>query len=302
MGTSARIAVVNLATSHDKEANLAKILSFVDEAGAKNSDLVVFPECALQGYPYLTGAHNGDEFAYLYETAERIPGPATELVAEAAARHGLVVVFGMTELAGTLGPAGLLFNAVATVGPEGVLSVYRKVHTGDIEKALWYRGTAFPVVDTPIGRIGSIICYDVVFPEATRALALRGAQILLMSTVWLPQGTGCPAFEMGYDLLTRARALENQLWLAVACGTGRDPETGLEYLGHSRIVDPYGQVILELGVEEGLGIATIDVEGEILRARARGWFGQVFLRDRAPETYRIIADPSVYAPDPLLGC
>ena len=128
-----------------------------------------------------------------------------------------------------------------------------------------------------------------------------GAQILVMSTVWLPSGTGQPAFEIGYDLLTRVRALENQVWLVVACGTGRDPDTGLEYLGHSRIVDPNGQVVLELGVEEELGVATVDVEGEILRARAGGWFGQVFLRDRAPEAYGIVADPAVFSPEPLLG-
>ena len=299
MSGNSTIAVVNLETRHDRAANLAKILAFIDEAASKGAQLVVFPECALQGYPFGTGAHDEEEFAYHYAHAEPIPGPATEAVREAARRYGLVVVFGLTELAGTLGPAGLLFNAVATVGPEGVLAVYRKVHTGDVEKQVWHRGAAFPVVDTPVGRIGSIICYDLVFPEATRALALQGAQLLVMSTVWLPNGSANPAFELGYDLFTRGRALENQVWLAVAGQTGRDPDTGMEYLGHSRLVDPNGQVVLELGEEEGVGVASVDIEGEILRARARGWFGQVFLRDRAPETYGVLVDAGLYRPDPL---
>ncbi len=83
--------------------------------------------------------------------------------------------------------------------------------------------------------------------------------------------------------------------------TGRDPDTGMEYLGHSRVVSPNGEVILDLGVEEGVGVATIDVQGEILRARAGGWFGQVFLRDRAPEAYGALVDTSLYAPSVVAG-
>jgi predicted amidohydrolase len=283
-------------TQHDKAANLEKIIRLVGEAAADGAKLLVLPECALQGYPYGTGSHDPNEFLYHYEQAETIPGPSTERLVEAARDNGMIIVFGLTELAGSFGPAGLLFNSVATVGPEGVLAVYRKVHTGDVEKQIWHRGADFPVVDTPFGRIGSFICYDLVFPEATRVLALRGAEILVMSTVWLPNAPANPAFELGYDLFTRARALENQVWLLVSGQTGRDPDTGMEYLGHSRVVSPNGEVVLELGVEEGIGVATIDVHGEILRARARGWFGQVFLRDRAPETYGPLVDSSLYAP------
>jgi len=207
----------------------------------------------------------------------------------------MTIVFGLTELAGTLGPAGLLFNSVAIVGPDGLLGVYRKVHTGDVEKQIWHRGSDFPVVETSVGRLGAFICYDVVFAEAARILALKGAELLVMSTAWVPTPDN-PALALGYDLFTRARALENQVWLAVSDQTGRDVDTGMEYLGRSRIVDPNGEVILELGQEEGLGVATIAIQEGIIASRARGWFGQVFLRDRAPDTYQLLADRGIYSP------
>ncbi len=116
-----------------------------------------------------------------------------------------------------------------------------------------------------------------------------------MSTAWVPTPDN-PALALGYDLFTRARALENQVWLAVSDQSGRDVDTGMEYLGRSRIVNPNGEVILELGQEEGLGVATIAIEEGIIASRARGWFGQVFLRDRAPDTYQLLADRGIYSP------
>jgi predicted amidohydrolase len=106
---------------------------------------------------------------------------------------------------------------------------------------------------------------------------------------------------LGYDLFTRARALENQVWLAVSNQTGTDVDTGMEYLGRSRIVNPNGEVVLELGREQGLGVATLDIEEGIIASRARGWFGQVFLRDRAPETYQLVADRRIYSPPIATG-
>lgn len=291
-----KVAVANMQTRHYKKANLAKIVRLVEEAAAQHADLLVLPECCLQGYPSGTGNHDGDEFVYHYKEAETVPGPSTRAVQEAARDHNLIVIFGMTELAGTLGPGGLLFNSVVTVGRDGVLGVYRKVHTGDLEKQLWQRGTDFPVIDTSIGRIGSLICYDIVFPEAPRTLALRGAEMIAMSTAWAPSSPSNRAFERGYDLLTCCRALENQVWLVVAAQTGTDPDSGAEYLGCSRVVSPTGEVILDLGSDEGLGVASIDVREGIIQARARGWFGQVFLRDRAPESYGAIGDASLYSP------
>jgi predicted amidohydrolase len=294
------IAVANLQTRHNKAANLRAIRSFIKEAASKKVQLLVFPEGALQGYPSGTGNHDADEFAYQYSEAETIPGPSTEVIVRDARAHGMTVVFGLTELAGTMGLAGLLFNSVAIVGPDGLLGVYRKVHTGDVEKQIWHRGSEFPVVDTSVGKIGAFICYDVVFAEAARILALQGAGILVMSTAWVTTPNNPPLL-LGYDLFTRARALENQVWLAVSNQTGTDVDTGMEYLGRSRIVNPNGEVVLELGREQGLGVATLDIEEGIIASRARGWFGQVFLRDRAPETYQLVADRRIYSPPIATG-
>ena len=294
------IAVTNLQTRHDKAINLRAIRSFIKEAASKKVQLLVFPEAALQGYPSGTGTHDADEFAYQYSQAETIPGPSTEVIARDARAYGMTVVFGLTELAGTLGPGGLLFNSVAILGPDGLLGAYRKVHTGDVEKQIWHRGSDFPVIETSVGKIGAFICYDVVFAEAARILALKGASILTMSTAWVPTPNN-PPLTLGYDLFTRARALENQVWLAVSDQTGTDVDSGMEFLGRSRIVNPNGELVLELGREEGLGVATLEIEEGIIASRARGWLGQVFLRDRAPETYQIVADRGIYSPPVATG-
>src|SRR5205814_722819 len=104
----ATIAVANMQSQHDKTANLDKILRFIEEASLHGAEFLVLPECALQGYPYGTGSHDADEFAYQYEHAETVPGPSTDRVVEAAREHEMVVALGLTELAGSLGPAGLL--------------------------------------------------------------------------------------------------------------------------------------------------------------------------------------------------
>lgn len=270
--------------SSSKSANLAAIELCVREAASQGVELLILPECAVQGYPVGLGGADLDVYERQLREAEPVPGPATERLARLAAEHELELVVGLTERPTEPGSAGRLFNTAVFIGPNGVRARYRKVHTGGVEKCLWSRGADWTVVDSVVGKVGLLICYDLVFPEATRCLALAGAQLLAMSTAWAADTTPEGTFREGYELFTRARALENQVFLVSANLVGGEEA----FYGHSRIVDPCGQVIAE-SEGPGIAVAELDVEAEVLRARAQGWFGQVFLSDREPRAYETLA-------------
>jgi predicted amidohydrolase len=281
MASPVKVAAACLAVQRDPQANLDAICGLIAEAAVQNVKLIVFPECAVQGYPLGLGKPDLDEYQYQLQSAETIPGRATDRIAHAAAEHRLQVVVGLTEMSTSAGEAGRLYNSTALVGAGGVLSRYRKVHTGGVEKCLWNRGREWVVAESAAGKIGLLICYDLVFPEAARSLCLDGAELLVMSTAWANSAE--PTFSRGYDLFTRCRALENQVFLVSANLVGGE---GLGFLGHSRIVDPRGQIMAE-SKGPGLAVAAIDIVADLCEARAKSWFGQVFLKDREPATYKV---------------
>jgi predicted amidohydrolase len=277
-----KVAAACLAVGRDPQSNLDTICGLIAKAGAQKASLVVFPECAVQGYP--TGLLKGDldEYEYQLRTAETVPGPATERIAQAAAEHGLQVVVGLTEASDVAGEAGRLYNSAVLIDGGGVIARYRKIHTGGVEKCLWNRGREWVTTGSAVGRIGLLICYDLVFPEGARSLCLEGAQVLVMSTAWADSVE--PTFARGYDLFTRCRALENQVFLISANLVGGE---GLGFLGHSRIVNPRGEIMAETKAA-GLAFAEIDIAADLVEARAKSWFGQVFLKDREPATYKVL--------------
>jgi predicted amidohydrolase len=274
------VGVVAYEAAATPQENVTRICAMIRDAVAQGLDLIVFPECAVQGYPTRLGVPDLDQFETHNRFAEPIPGPATRRIAEALGESRACAVVGLTERADTAaGENDELFNSVALINQSGVIGKYRKVHTGGVEKCLWQRGDRPVVASSPVGRLGFLICYDLVFPELARTLVLSGAQLLVMSTAWA--NTEDPTFVRGYDLFTRARALENQVFLASANLAGG---TGLGFHGHSRIVDPRGDVIAE-SVGPGIAVASIDLIADTSRLRARSWLGQVFVRDREPRAY-----------------
>jgi predicted amidohydrolase len=281
MSGAVKVAAACIEVQRSPEANLSTVCSAIADAARRGVCLIVFPECAVQGYPLGLGQPDLDEYEHQLRFAEPVPGPATDRIARAAAEHDMQIVVGLTESASEAGEAGRLYNTSVLIGQGGVLARYRKVHTGGVEKCLWNRGREWVVADSVAGRLGLLICYDLVFPESPRSLAVQGAEILAMSTAW--GNTIEPTFTRGYDLFTRCRALENQVFLISANLTGG---AGLGFYGHSRIVDPRGQVVAE-SVGPGLAIADIDVAADLAEARARSWLGQVFLKDREPATYKV---------------
>lgn len=291
--TETTLAAANMKIVHDKRRNLKRILELIDEAAGQGVDMLVLPEVGLQGYAdfaFPTGSREcADQKQYYYREAETIPGPATERIAEAASRHGMTIQLGLAE---RTVHGNVIFNSAALVGPEGLIGVYRKVHN-TFEFPYFSPGEATPVFDTPQGRVGSIICYDLCFPELVRSFALRGAHLILMSNAWPMKGHDRETDYHGYamDLAAKANAFFNQSWLVISnhCETGVYSQK-LDYYGGSQIVDPYGKVVAYLGQEEGLVVHKSDLEAVMLESRTTGFFGLNLLQDRRPEHYSDIVD------------
>jgi predicted amidohydrolase len=210
----------------EKERNLATCIARMEEAAAAGARLLVLPECAIPGYMF----DSGDEAVPF---AEEIPGPSTEALEREAARLDLHVVCGLLERDGDS-----LRNAAVLIGPGGLIGTYRKTHLPFLGVDRFVvPGDALPVFETPLGRIGIEICYDLRFPEVTRTLALRGADIVAHPTNF-PM-----AAQIQTELITVARAAENRIYLLTANRVGK--ERWAEFCGRSQIVDPYGVRVAE---------------------------------------------------------
>lgn len=249
----------------DVAENLEIVTSAMDAAAQDGVRLLVFPECALTGY--------------IFETAEQVRGvalpqddPVFERLTKVCRSLDLWISVGFLERS----PSGV-HNSVCLIGPDGVQGSYRKTHIpalGADHFVLPGRQLEPPVFRTPMGRVGLLICYDLRFPEHARCLALKGADIIAMSTNW-PEDVSFPG-----DFMTRVRAAENHVFLAVA--NRPDVENGVSFRGRSQIVDPEGELICLAGQEVGVHSATIDP----LVASDKG----ALFRVRQPDLYSSIVE------------
>jgi predicted amidohydrolase len=257
----------------EKERNLAVCVARMEEAAAAGAQLLVLPECAIPGYMF----DSGDE-ALPY--AEEIPGPSTEALERECARLGLYVVCGLLERDGDM-----LRNAAVFVAPDGLIGTYRKTHLPFLGVDRFVvPGDALPVFDTPLGRVGIEICYDLRFPEVTRTLALRGADVIAHPTNF-PM-----AAKIQTELITVARAAENRVYLLTANRVGKERRG--EFCGWSQIVDPYGKRLAEAGErEETLLVGEVDVD----KARDKdyvipGEYELYLFGHRRPELYGALVE------------
>jgi putative flavoprotein involved in K+ transport len=253
-------------------ADIAEILAGAQEAGA---GLVVLPEACLGGYlADLTSA--GVELPPAFHRA----GPEIRRLAQMAG--DLVVCAGYCEM-----DDGVRYNSAVCVSGGGILGHHRKVHQPLGESASYRAGDDLAAFDTPVGRLGMLICYDKAFPEAARTLALDGATIIASLSAWPGSRTKAAAnladdrWTKRFDLFDQARALENQVvWVASnQAGTFGS----LRFVGRAKIVGPGGDILAATGTEAGLVVASVDVDDELGTAR-RSMF---HLRDRRPDTYRV---------------
>lgn len=271
-----RVAAVQMQPALlDVQANLERVLEAAGRASARGARLIVFPEMALSGY-----ALTPDE---ALAAAQPIPGPATDSLRAACAAGGCALVVGMLERDAD----GTLYNAAVLVDQLGVRAAYRKTHLPllGVDRYLAAGDSFAPPVETPAGRLGMLICYDLRFPEPLRVHALRRAQVVALPTAWPAAATLYPEF------MARCRAAENRLVLIAANRVGE--ERGTRYLGRSVIVAQDGALLAEASPQaEDLLLAEIDPAGSDVKHLVfrPGEYELDLFGDRRPELYRPLTE------------
>jgi 5-aminopentanamidase len=270
-----RIAVQQLAPAiGDLDANRTLCLTAIREAADAGAEVIVLPELITSGYM----------FSSTQEAAQVAIAADHELLrewADEAGRAGAVVVGGFCESDPDGGDR--VFNSAVIAEGGEIRAVYRKLHLWDNEHAIFTPGTeAPPVVQTSVGRVGVVICYDLEFPELTRSVALAGAQLLAVPTNWplFPRPVGERPSEA-----TIAMATGRINRMAVACADRLGTERGQDWTGGATIVDPEGWVAAE-SLSPGLLLADVDL-GQALDKRLTER-ADVF-GDRRPELYSAVA-------------
>jgi deaminated glutathione amidase len=242
-----RVALGQIPVSSAPSVNLERVAAAMRDAADQGADLAVFPEA--------TQARFGSD---LRAAAEPLDGPFCSGLAAAAKDTGTGLVAGVFEPA----PGGRVYNtAVAFDGAGELVASYRKLHLFD---AFGHRESdevapgSVPVVCTLAGvRVGLAICYDVRFPELFRALAVGGADLIVLPAAW-----AAGLFkEEHWVTLVRARAIENTVWLAAVCQVPDPAEPATRAatgIGRSMLVDPLGVARLDLGPAAGVGVGSVD--------------------------------------------
>ena len=212
----------------DVASNLTRSSALIRHAAATGSRLIVLPELANTGYVFETL----EEARSLAEPAP--DGPSARAWSQLAQELGIHLVAGIAERDGNI-----LYNSALIAGPDGYIGTYRKAHLWDRENLFFAKGNlGFPVFDTALGKIGVAICYDGWFPETFRQLALGGAEIVCVPTNWVPMPDQ-PAGEAAMaNVLHRAAAHSNGIFIACADRVG--VERGQPFEGQSLIVGPRG--------------------------------------------------------------
>jgi len=231
-----------------------------------DADLLVAPELSVSGYYFSSTAQ-------ARELAEPIPGPTTDALSEASAKSGCTIVTGIAELAGEQ-----LFNSAVVIGPEGIIGTYRKIHLFNEETLHFTQGRdGFFSFDLKGVKIGVLVCFDHMFPEAARSLALQGAQIICHpSNLVLP--------EYG-QLTSRVRAFENRIFwvLTNRWGTETVGKKSLTFTGTSQVVNPRGRILIRAETA-GDEISAVEVDPKEALDKNITEYNHL-LNDRRPEFY-----------------
>jgi N-carbamoylputrescine amidase len=282
---SLKVALVQESNQGDAAANLERIERRVGEAAAAGAQLVLLQEL-----------HNGayfcqDECVDAFDLAEAIPGPSTERIGRLAARHGVVIVASLFERRA----AGLYHNTAVVLERDGSLAgKYRKMHIPDdpgfYEKFYFTPGDlGFQPIDTSVGRLGVLVCWDQWYPEAARLMALAGAELLLYPTAigWDPDdATDEKERQRDAWLLShRGHAVANGLPVLSCNRVGHEPSplgtSGIRFWGSSHVLGPQGEVLAEASRDEPQ-VLVADVDLARSEKVRRIW---PFLRDRRIDAY-----------------
>ena len=257
-----RIAVYQSRTGIDPAANADGLVAAIGSAKAGGADMLFTPE--------MSGLLDRDRRRAAAHLHDEAGDPVLAEVCAAAGRAGLWVNLGSLALAG--GADGRLVNRGFVIDDRGAIRArYDKIHLFDVdlpsgeswrESAAYAPGERSVIAATPWAKIGLSICYDIRFPDLYRALSDAGAELLS-----IPAAFTVPTGRAHWHVLLRARAIEAGAFVVAAAQSG-EHEDGRATFGHSLVVDPWGQVLLDMGEEEGVGFADLDM-GRLIDVRAR---------------------------------
>ncbi len=272
-----RSALIQAHNTTDKQRNIERHLSYIEEAHRKGAQITCLQE--LFYAPYFCQV----EDRRWYSMAEPIPdGPTTKLLQDVAKQLGMVIIAPMFEEVGI----SVYYNTAAVIDADGTyLGKYRKKHIpqihGFLEKFYFKPGDpAYPVFETAFGKIGVYICYDRHFPEGARILGLDGAQI-----VYIPSATTRGLSYHLWFIEQRAHAVFNGYFVGTINRVGVEEEFGPgEYYGSSYFCDPRGQIIAQASDKED-EVLVADLDLDLIKEVRDTW---QFYRDRRPDTYGAI--------------
>jgi N-carbamoylputrescine amidase len=290
------VGLVQAAVSSDLEANVADAIARIREAHARGANVICLQE--LFNAPYFCKSLRMEWF----DTAEPIPGPTTQRLQQVAKELEVVLVVPLYERQA----AGLYRNSAAVIDADGsLMGVYRKMHIphdplfeekyyfapGDVTPAAHGNGSSeangFKVWRTRYANVGVLICWDQWYPEGARITSLLGADILFYPTAigWHPGEKAAFGADQvaAWQTIQRSHAIANGVFVASPNRVGFEPEpgtNGLEFFGHSMIVDPFGRLLAEGGTAPEVLVATCDPA--LIEETRRNW---PFLRDRRVDAY-----------------
>ncbi len=268
-----RLALLQMNCSGAREQNMARAEQMIREAADKQAQILLLPEVFHELF-FIT-----DLNSRYFDMAEPIPGPITEAMQKLSRELEVVIVAPIYERVGR----SVYYNSAAIIDADGsLLGVYRKNHiplnTIFYEKLYFKPGNlGYPVFDTRHGKVGLLICHDRHYPEGARALALNGAEIVLVPSATPDKSLSRKVWEK--ELC--AHAIFNEYFVA---GLNRSGQEGIYfYYGHSVAFDPTGEMLAQAGTDEE--VLLIDCDLDLITQRRRAW---QFYRDRRPDTYGIL--------------
>jgi N-carbamoylputrescine amidase len=271
---SVRLGLLQMDCSGTREQNLARAEKMIREAATdRKAQIVLLPEVFHELF-FIT-----DLDSKYFERSEPVPGPITDTMSKLAGELGVVIVAPIYERV----DRSVYYNSAAVIDADGaLLGVYRKAHiplsTIFYEKLYFKPGNlGYPVFNTRFGKIGILICHDRHYPEGARALALNGAEIMLVPSATPDKSLSVRVWEK--ELC--AHAIFNEYFVAGLNRVGT--EGNYTYYGRSVVFDPAGELVVQAGPDEEILIADCDLD--LITQRRRAW---QFYRDRRPDTYGIL--------------
>ena len=274
-----KLGLIQMSTTDNPAANLAKALERIESAAKKGAQVVCLQELFRSRY------FCQSEDQRNFKLAEGIPGPSTEALGAVARKKEIVIVASLFERRS----AGIYHNTAVVIDADGsIAGTYRKMHIPDdplyYEKFYFTPGDlGFPSFQTRYARIAALVCWDQWFPEGARSAALSGAQILFYPTAigWIPNEPRTVAQNQrsAWELIQRSHAIANGVFVASVNRVGREGK--IKFWGHSFVAGPFGEFVAHAGGErEEILLAECDL-GKIEETR-QSW---PFLRDRRIDAY-----------------